>query len=91
MNYLELEYQIWEREENYGMYDYSDNSNKTYPSIVIKNNTKIYKHRTKHHLIIVPEGEKELTDNEDYESFVRIEFKKGSVYLVDDPSLKNEK
>lgn len=37
MNYIELNYQTWEREECYGMFDYSEEQNiKKHSKIVLK-------------------------------------------------------
>ena len=53
MSFIEVEYCTWEREETYGMFDYSEQKGiKKYPKLVIKQPGKLFRNFTQQGEII---------------------------------------
>jgi len=74
MCYYELHYQTWEREESYGMFDFSDpNSLRTHDKISIKSSGILFRNSNNHELAFIDrKNSKNMVPLENYLPFIRI-------------------
>ena len=71
MSYLELEYYSWERQEAYGMFDYSEQKNlKNYPKITIKRPGKLFRNKATYQLKFIEDPDPKMPAG--HEPFIKI-------------------
>jgi uncharacterized protein YfaT (DUF1175 family) len=80
MCYYDLHYQTWEREECYGMFDYSDpNTLKSHDKIPIKSSGLLYRNSHNHQLLFI---DKQTAPPQNYLPFIKIDETQGRLFIT---------
>ena len=83
MSFIQVDYCTWEREETYGMFDYSEQKNiKCYNKINIKEPGRLFRNVTSFQLIFSKDLQAKVPVG--HQVFLKIEVKQGHFFIINE-------